>query len=117
MTKIAILGGSGYTARELIKPYCVVLNAAPAMRDAKESPVLAHSRAFLNKHEIPVWSGQISQRAGFVVSLAAGDSAAHGAADSLAGVEMTRLWSAIERSVAAINGACADAATMHGRAA
>src|SRR5215468_12544166 len=32
------------TARDLIKPYCVVLNAAPAMRDARESPVLAQSR-------------------------------------------------------------------------
>jgi chromosome partitioning protein len=95
----------------------VVLNACPVKRGDKEAPAVAQSRAWLDRNGIPVWSGQISQRAGFVVSLAAGDSAAHGAAESLAGVEMTRLWSAIERSVAAINGAYADAATMHGRAA
>jgi chromosome partitioning protein len=104
-------------AYERNRPYAVVLNACPVKRGEKEAPAVAQSRAWLDRNGIPVWSGQISQRAGFVVSLAAGDSAAHGAADSLAGVEMTRLWSAIERSVAAINGACADAATMHGRAA
>src|SRR6266568_5126129 len=38
------------TAREQTKPYCVVLNAAPPRRDEKEAPVLAQSRAFLNKH-------------------------------------------------------------------
>src|ERR1700736_2718894 len=43
------------TAREQTKPYCVVLNAAPPRRDEKEAPVLVQSRAFLNKHEIPVW--------------------------------------------------------------
>jgi hypothetical protein len=94
-----------------------VLNACPVKRGDKEAPAVAHSRAWLDRSGIPVWGGQISQRTGFVVSLAAGDSAADEAAESLAGVEITRLWSAVERSVAAINGAHAEAATMHGRAA
>ena len=53
----------------------MVLNAAPAKRDDKESPAVAQSRAFLDRHEIPVWSGQISQRAGYALTLAAGASA------------------------------------------
>ncbi len=110
------------TARELIQPYCVVLNAAPALRDAKESPVLAQSRAFLNKYEIPVWSGQISQRAGFALTLAAGASACEHAPETAAAAEIAGLWSAIERSVAAVNAAHAVAAKgtsqdAHGRAA
>ena len=105
------------TARDLIKPYCVVLNAAPAMRDAKESPVLAHSRAFLNKHEIPVWSGQISQRAGLALTLAAGASACEIEPDSAGAAEVAGLWSAIERSVEAINAAHAAARAGEGRAA
>jgi hypothetical protein len=63
------------TARERDKPYAVVLNAAPSKRDAREMAVVAQSRAFLDKHQIPVWSGQISQRAGLALTLAAGKSA------------------------------------------
>jgi chromosome partitioning protein len=105
------------TARERGKPYCVVLNAAPPRRDEKESPVLAQSRAFLGKHEIPVWSGQISQRAGFALSLAAGASACELAPETAAAAEITGLWSAIERSVAAINAAHAAARETPVRAA
>jgi chromosome partitioning protein len=105
------------TSRERGKPYCVVLNAAPPRRDERESPVLAQSRAFLGKHEIPVWSGQISQRAGFALSLAAGASACELAPETAAAAEISGLWSAIERSVAAINAAHAAARETHGRAA
>jgi chromosome partitioning protein len=109
------------TARAQTKPYCVVLNAAPPRRDEREAPVLAQSRAFLNRHEIPVWSGQISQRAGFALSLAAGASACEQAPETAAAAEIAGLWSAIERSVAAVNAAhaAAHAAAQgaHGRAA
>jgi chromosome partitioning protein len=109
------------TARAQTKPYCVVLNAAPPRRDEREAPVLAQSRAFLNRHEIPVWSGQISQRAGFALSLAAGASACEQAPETAAAAEIAGLWSAIERSVAAVNAAHAAAHTAaqgaHGRAA
>ena len=64
-----------------------------------------------------MWSGQISQRAGHMASLAAGFSAGEVAPDSAAGQEVARLWSAIERSVAAIRGAHEGAREMHSRAA
>ena len=104
-------------ARERNKPYAVVINAAPVKRDERESPAVAGSRAKLDALGIPVWSGQISQRAGYMASLAAGFSAGEVAPDSAAGQEVARLWSAIERSVAAIRGAQADAREMHSRAA
>ena len=104
-------------ARERNKPYAVVINAAPVKRDEKEAPAVAASRAKLDALGIPVWSGQISQRAGYMASLAAGFSAGEVAPDSSAGQEIARLWSAVERSVAAIRGAQADAGGMHSRAA
>jgi chromosome partitioning protein len=105
------------TARERDRPYAVVLNAAPAKRDDREARVLAHSRAFLDRHGIPVWSGQISQRAGFALTLAAGGSACEIEPQSAAAAEIAGLWSAIERSVEAINAAHATARAGEGRAA
>jgi len=104
------------TARERNKPYAVVLNAAPPKRDDKEAPAVGQSRAFFDKLGIPVWSGQISQRAGFVLTLAAGASISEVAPESLGGTEVAGLWSAIERSVAAINEAH-HAGISHGQAA
>lgn len=103
------------TARERNKPYAVVLNAAPVKREDKEAPAVTQSRAFFDKLGIPVWSGQISQRAGYVLTLAAGASVCEIAPQSTAGAEMARLWSAVERSVAAIHQTHADVA--HGEAA
>jgi chromosome partitioning protein len=105
------------TARERDKPYAVVLNAAPSRRDDKESPVVAHSRAFLDEHDIPVWHGQISQRTAYALTLAAGASACELAPDSAAAAEVAGLLSAIERSVDAINAAHAAARIEEGRAA
>ena len=93
------------TARERSKPYAVVINAAPVKRDEKESALVAQSRAYFEGLQIPVWSGQISQRAGFQSTLAAGASAAEIGPATAAGVEIAKLWSAVERSVAAINNA------------
>src|SRR5437764_2493115 len=114
---LAAVGETVNAARDRNKPYAVVLNACPVKRGDKEAPAVAQSRAWLDKNAIPVWSGQISQRAGFVLSLAAGGSASDGAAESLAAIEIARLWTAIERSVKAINGAYGDAAGLRGRAA
>jgi chromosome partitioning protein len=96
-------------ARERNKPYAVVLNSTPVKRDDKEAPAVVQSRAFFDKLGIPVWSGQISQRAGYVLTLAAGSSIGEVAPESAAGVEIATLWSAVERSVAAINEARAAA--------
>ena len=108
------------TARERGKPYAVVLNAAPSRRDERESPAVAQSRAFLTQHEIPVWHGQISQRAGFALTLAGGASVVEGEPGSAAAAEINALWSAIERSVEAINAAhraVRATADAHGAAA
>jgi chromosome partitioning protein len=105
------------TARERNKPYAVVLNAAPVKREDKEAPAVTQSRAFFDNLGIPVWSGQISQRAGYVFTLAAGASVCEVTPESLAAAEIARLWLAVERSVAAINQAHAGSSVAHGRAA
>jgi hypothetical protein len=79
------------------------------LREEKEAPGVALSRAQFDALAIPVWSGQISQRAGFLGSLAAGASAGECDDDSVCKTEIARLWSAVERSVDAINLAHADA--------
>ena len=104
-------------AHERNKPYAVVLNATPVKRDDKEAPAVVQSRAFFEALGIPVWAGQVSQRTGFVLTLAAGASIGEVAPESLAGVEMTGLWSAVERSVAAINEAHAASGPAQSAAA
>jgi len=105
------------TARARNKPYAVVLNAAPVKREDKEAPAVTQSRAFFDGLAIPVWSGQISQRAGYVLTLAAGASICEVAPESLAAAEIARLWSAVDRSVAAINQARTGSDAAHGQAA
>jgi chromosome partitioning protein len=97
------------TARERDKPYAVVLNAAPVKRDDKEAPAVAFARSHLDGLGIPVWAGQISQRAGYSLTLASGESASEAEPQSSAATEIARLWSAISRSVDAVNAARAAA--------
>ena len=103
-------------AYERNKPYAVVLNATPVKRDEKEAPAVVQSRAFFEGLGIPVWAGQVSQRTGFVLTLAAGASIGEVAPESAAGTEMNGLWSAVERSVAAINAAHAAAGSAQAAA-
>jgi chromosome partitioning protein len=100
------------TARELRKPYAVVINGAPARRDDVEVPMVTYARESLLSLRIPVWGGQITQRAHFTLALAEGEGAKEYAADSAAAAEIGRLWAAIEKSVRAIHGA-REAAAMH----
>jgi len=93
------------TARERGKPYAVVINAAPVRRDDKDTALVAQSRAYFEERQIPLWSGQISQRAGFQSTLAAGASAAEIGPNTAAGAEIAGLWRAVERSIEAINAA------------
>jgi chromosome partitioning protein len=101
-------------ARERNKPYAVVLNACPVKRDEREAPAVALARAYLDREGVPVFAGQVSHRAAFTLTLAAGASAAEADADSLAAAEIEKLWAMVEKSVAAINEAHAAA---QGRAA
>jgi len=103
-------------ARERDKPYAVVLNACPVKRNQKEAPAVAHARVWLEKNKIPVWSGQISQRKDFVLSLSHGVSTGENDPSSLGAAEITKLWNAVEKSVAAVNAARA-AVMPRGRAA
>jgi chromosome partitioning protein len=91
--------------RERDKPYAVVINAAPVKREVKESQLVTQSRNYFDERQIPVWAGQISQRAGYQSTLAAGASAAEIGPSTSAGAEIAQLWSAIERSIDAINAA------------
>ncbi len=103
--------------RALDKPYAVALNAAPSKRDDREAPVMAQARYFLGQHGIPVWWGQISQRSGYALTLAAGASANERAEDNVAAAaEVAGLWSAVTKSVAAIDAAYAAAKAGAGSA-
>lgn len=98
------------------KPYAVVINAAPVKRDDHESPIVTEAREGLAKLRVPVWGGQITNRTNFSISLAAGEGAKEYDAVSPAAAEIARLWTAIDKSVKAIEGAYSGAA-MHKAAA
>src|SRR5207237_1136875 len=102
--------------RSARKPYAVVINAAPVKRDDQESPIVVQAREALGKLRVPVWGGQITQRANFLLSVAAGEGAREYAPESPAAAETARLWTAIVKSVQAIEGAYSGAA-MHKAAA
>jgi cellulose biosynthesis protein BcsQ len=92
-------------ARALRKPYAVVINGVPPRRDNTESPYVREARAMLTSLNVPVWSGQITNRNNYSLALAEGEGAKEYDSASEAAAEITALWSAIERSVKAIHGA------------
>ena len=98
--------------REARKPYAVVLNAAPPKRQDVEAPAVTQAREEFAKLKIPVWGGQITQRANFSAALADGEGAREYDSHSSAAAEIARLWLAIEKSVKAIHGA-REAGGMH----
>ena len=99
-------------ARQLKKPYAVVINGVPPRRDNTESPFVREARAVLGSLNVPVWSGQITQRNAFSLALAEGEGASEYDSQSEASHEITTLWAAIEKSVKAIHGAY-EGAEMH----
>jgi chromosome partitioning protein len=90
-------------ARKVRTPYAVVINGAPPKRQDVESPSVTSARASLAALEIPVWGGQITQRANFSLALAEGEGVKEYDSDSDSAAEITRLWLAIEKSVNAIH--------------
>ena len=105
------------TCRSVRRPYAVVINGAPARRDDVESPLVLIAREGLAKLRAPVWGGQITNRANYVLALGQGEGVREFDADSRAAGEMGRLWAAIERSVKAIKGAGSSQGAMHKQAA
>jgi chromosome partitioning protein len=104
------------TCRSARKPYAVVINAAPVKREDQEAPIVTQAREGLAKLRVPVWGGQITQRTNFCISLAEGEGAREYDAESPAAAEIQRLWTAISKSVQAIEGAYSGA-VMHKAAA
>ncbi len=104
-------------ARERRKPYAVVLNGAPARRESAESSICASARAVLDELKAPVWSGQITHRTTFSLAVADGEGAREYDPDSQAATEIAKLFSAIERSVKAIQGETSATNVMHRKVA
>jgi chromosome partitioning protein len=105
-------------ARLARKPFAVILNAVPPKRLGNEPPIMLQARRGLADLEVPVWSGQVTQRAIMALALAVGAGVeelniieSRTAAEEIAG-----LWVAIENSVKAIHGTHSGI-VMHQRAA
>jgi chromosome partitioning protein len=105
------------TCRSARKPYAVVINGAPARRDEAESPLVAIAREGLAKLKAPVWGGQITNRAHYVLALGKGEAVREYEPESRAADEIGRLWGAIEKSIRAIRGTGSSQNVMHKRAA
>lgn len=105
------------TCRSARKPYAVVMNGAPALRDGVESRIVTIARDALARFRAPVWAGQITNRADLLLALGHGEGAREYYAEGRAASEITRLWSAIERSIKAIRGSASASGAMHKQAA
>src|SRR3954471_17293487 len=99
------------------KPYAVVVNGAPALRDGVESRIVTIAREALAKFRAPVWGGQITNRADLLLALGHGEGAREYYSEGRAASEIARLWGAIERSVKAIRGQAPASGAMHRQAA
>ena len=105
------------TCRSNRKPYAVVVNGAPALRDGVESRIVSIAREALAKFRAPVWGGQITNRADLLLALGHGEGAREYYAEGRAASEIGKLWAAIERSVKAIRGQASASGAMHKQAA
>jgi chromosome partitioning protein len=97
-------------ARRMRTPYAVVINGAPSRREGNEAAAVAYTRDYLSRMDVPVWGGQITYRSDFSLSLATGQCAQEYDGRSQAADEISRLWSAIAKSVQVIRGARHDEA-------
>jgi cellulose biosynthesis protein BcsQ len=105
------------TCRSARKPYAVVINGAPALREGVESRIVTIARDALAKFRAPVWGGQVTNRADLLLALGHGEGALEYYSEGRAASEISRLWAAIERSVKAIRGSASANGAMHKQAA
>src|ERR1700710_2890196 len=82
------------TCRSARKPYAVVVNGAPAMRDGVESRIVTIAREALAKFRAPVWGGQITNRADLLMALGHGEGAREYYAEGRASAVASELWGA-----------------------
>ena len=88
-------------ARDLGKPYAVIINAAPAQRGTDHA-VVADARGALNALKVPTWAGQITHRPELSLSLAYGEGVKERFSRSGATQEIGQLFQALVRTVEAI---------------
>jgi cellulose biosynthesis protein BcsQ len=105
------------SCRSARKPYAVVVNGAPALRDGVESRIVTMAREGLAKLRAPVWGGQITNRADLLLALGRGEGAKEYYSEGRAADEIGRLWTAIDKSVKAIRGSGSSNGVMHKQAA
>ena len=74
---------------------------------------MTESREVISKLNVPVWSGQITNRADYVSALGSGLGVTEYNGRSQAALEIAQLWSAIRRSVKAIDRVYRTAGVMH----
>jgi len=91
--------------RRLGKPYALVINGVPAPPDNTEWPFVREAREVLTQLNVPVWSGQITQRTNYSLALEEGKGAKEYDSNSEAAAEIAALWDTIEKSMKAIHGA------------
>jgi cellulose biosynthesis protein BcsQ len=99
-------------ARQARTPYAIVLNGAPPKRHGIEAPAVAAARRCLVRLEVPIWGGQITHRTSYSLALTGGENVKDLHDDPYAVVEISGLWSAIEKSVKVIHGA-REKSAMH----
>jgi chromosome partitioning protein len=99
-------------ARQARTPYAVVFNGAPPKRQDTESAAVTQARRWLAQMEVPVWGGQITHRASLSLALTDSEGAKGYETDPCSVAEISRLWSAIEKSVKVIRGA-REKSAMH----
>lgn len=104
-------------ARQVRKPYAVVFNAALPKRQDAQAASLAEARKELQRCGVPVWAGQITNRATFSLALESGEGVKEFDGASLAAAEISELWRAVDRSVKALNGTVKNVKAMHRAAA
>lgn len=73
---------------------------------------MREAREILTRLNVPVWSGQITNRTNYAVALAEGEGAKEYNSRCEAAAEIAALWNAIEKSVKAIHGAY-EGVAMH----
>jgi len=103
--------------RSARKPYAVVINGAPALREGVESRIVSIAREALAKFRVPVWSGQVTNRADLLLALGHGEGALEYYSEGGGGAGVSRWWSAIERPIKAIRGSGSTSGAMHKQAA
>jgi len=92
-------------AKNLHKPYAVVINAAPAKRGNEEHAAVRDARGALKSMDVPVWHGQITHNPDISLSTAFGQGVSEYGAKSPAADEMGQLYKSLTRTMEAIGNA------------